>query len=125
MTKKYIFSAILLGCAAAFTACEDDLDPNSIFEEVSDELDPNSASYQLDKFLEDNYRAVYNLQFRYKMQDVGTDMNYNLIPATYANSVPSGITLICVPFLKACPQNHRSSCVGTSLINWFEFNTFL
>lgn len=87
MTKKYIFSAILLGCAAAFTACEDDLDPNSIFEEVSDELDPNSASYQLDKFLEDNYRAVYNLQFRYKMQDVGTDMNYNLIPATYANSV--------------------------------------
>ena len=87
MTKKYIFSAILLGCAAAFTACEDDLDPNSIFEEVSDELDPNSASYQLDKFLEDNYRAVYNLQFRYKMQDVGTDMNYNLVPATYANSV--------------------------------------
>ena len=45
------------------------------------------ATYQLDKFLRENYLNVYNLDFRYKMQDVGTDMNYNLVPATYANSV--------------------------------------
>lgn len=89
MYKKYILKAILCGCVAfGFAACgEDDLDPNSIFDTTEGELDPTSASYQLDKWCEDNYLKPYNLQFRYKMQDVGTDMDYNLVPATYANSV--------------------------------------
>ena len=87
--KKYILRFAICGCALfALTACgEDDLDPESIFSTDEEELDPNSASYQLDKWLQDNYLVPYNLQFRYKMQDVGTDMDYNLVPATYANSV--------------------------------------
>lgn len=87
--KKYIFRIAVCGCALfALPACNDDeLDPESIFPEVSEELDPSSASYELDKWCEDNYLKVYNLQFRYKMQDVGTDMNYNLVPATYSNAV--------------------------------------
>ncbi len=70
------------------TSCsEDELDPESIFPKIDETLDPNSATYQLDKFLRDNYLIPYNLDFRYKMQDVGTNMNYNLVPATYSNSI--------------------------------------
>lgn len=92
MFKKYIKAAFVAIIAMGFTACgEDDLDPESVFPVETDELDPESASYQLDKFLEDNYLKVYNLQFRYRMQDVGADMNYNLVPATYENSVDMAV----------------------------------
>lgn len=87
--KNYILRFAICGCALfALTACgEDDLDPESIFSTEEQELDPSSASYELDKWCEDNYLKPYNLQFRYKMQDVGTDMDYNLVPATYSNAV--------------------------------------
>lgn len=87
---KYIISSLLLAGSMGFvlSSCsEDKLDPNSIFPEIDERLDPSSATYQLDVFLRDNYLKPYNLDFRYKMQDVGTNMNYNLVPATYANSV--------------------------------------
>lgn len=87
--KFYISSLLLAGVVGmGFTSCsEDELDPNSIFPKIDDTLDPNSATYQLDKFLRDNYLTPYNLDFRYKMQDVGTNMNYNLVPATYENAI--------------------------------------
>lgn len=92
MFKQYIKIAFVAFLGVAFAGCsEDDLSPESVFPETSDELDPNSASYQLDKFLEDNYLKVYNLQFRYKLQDVGADMNYNLVPATYENAVDMAV----------------------------------
>lgn len=87
--KYYISSLLLAGTLGmTFTSCSDDeLDPNTIFPTIDETLDPTSATYQLDKFLRENYLTPYNLDFRYKMQDVGTNMNYNLVPATYANSV--------------------------------------
>lgn len=87
--KYYISSLLLVGSMGmALTSCSDDeLDPNSIFPIIDETLDPTSATYQLDKFLRDNYLTPYNLDFRYKMQDVGTNMNYNLVPATYSNAV--------------------------------------
>lgn len=87
--KKYI-SRVAMLCAVALTlsACsEEKLDPNSIFGNEDTELDPNSASYKFDKWLQINYLTPYNLQFGYKMQDVGTDMDYNLVPATYEKSI--------------------------------------
>lgn len=92
MFKQYIKIAFVAFLGFAFTGCsEEDLSPESVFPETSDTLDPTSASYQLDKFLEDNYLKVYNLQFRYKLQDVGADMNYNLVPATYENAVDMAV----------------------------------
>lgn len=88
MLLKNILKSALLCCVAfSFAACDDDLNSESIFDDKDEVLDPASYSYQLDKFLADTYLAEYNLQFRYKMQDVGADMNYNLVPATYANSI--------------------------------------
>ena len=71
----------------AMTSCGEDKLGDTIFPEIDETLDPNSYSYQLDKFLRENYLKVYNLDFKYKMEDVGTDMNYNLVPASYKNAV--------------------------------------
>lgn len=77
-----MMSALAMG----FTSCSDDDFTETIFPDQSEELDPTSATYKFDKWLKQTYLDVYNLDFRYKMQDVGTDMNYNLVPATYQNA---------------------------------------
>lgn len=79
---KYM-STISLAVAAlmATTSCSDDKLGDTIFPDTTTELDPNSYTYKFDKWLKQEYLDVYNLDFRYKMQDVGTDMNYNLVPA--------------------------------------------
>ncbi|MEF9923984.1 MAG: putative zinc-binding metallopeptidase [Muribaculaceae bacterium] len=87
--RKYILRITLLAVVTlALGGCNnDDLDPNSIFDTEDTELDPTLASYKFDKWLLTNFQGVYNLQFRYKMQDVGADMDYNLVPATYDRSI--------------------------------------
>ena len=77
-----MMSALAMG----FSSCSDDDFTETIFPDQSEELDPTSATYKFDKWLKQTYLDVYNLDFRYKMQDVGTDMNYNLVPATYQNA---------------------------------------
>ena len=86
---KYYLMSLLMGAifAMSFTSCSDDKLGETIFPDEEDVLDPTSATYQLDKWLRDNYLSVYNLNFLYKMEDVGTNMNYNLVPATYENSL--------------------------------------
>lgn len=54
----------------------------SIFD-TNDTLDVNSASYPFDTWLHEAYLMPYNLDFRYKMQDVGSDLDYNLVPVSY------------------------------------------
>lgn len=69
--------------APLFVACSsDDLGP-TIFPDVSDEPDPSSYTYKFDKWLNQNFRDVYNVDFKYLMEDVEADMQYNLVPATY------------------------------------------
>ncbi len=57
----------------------------SIFD-VTDSLDVNSASYQFDLWLKESYLKPYNLDFRYRMQDVGSNMDYNLVPVSLAKA---------------------------------------
>lgn len=90
---KQILIPVIGLCSLIFlaTACDDALDDTSIFEPVPEELDPNSESYLLDKFLQDNFLNIYNLQFRYKMEDVGSDLEYNLVPTSYESSTDIAI----------------------------------
>lgn len=80
---KYIIPAliapIMIGCS------EEKLGP-TIFPDVSDEPDINSYTYKFDKWLNQNFRDTYNLEFKYLMEDVEADMDYNLVPATYDNA---------------------------------------
>lgn len=86
--NKYIYSALIGALSFGVVSCGDDNDfTETIFPEVDETLNPESPSYKLDKYLQINYLDAYNLDFRYKMQDVGADMNYNLVPATYQASV--------------------------------------
>lgn len=78
--SKYILATF---AAPLLVACsDDDLGP-SIFPEVSSEPDPTSYTYKFDKWLNNNFRDVYNVDFKYLMEDVEADMEYNLVPATY------------------------------------------
>lgn len=81
---KYITPALL---APLFLACsKEELGP-SIFPEVSDEPDPASYTYKFDKWLNTNFRDEYNVDFKYLMEDVEADMDYNLVPATLDNAM--------------------------------------
>lgn len=89
MNKKLIYNAVLaLTLAGGFASCSDEeLNSESIFDTTEAGLDPDSYTYPFDKWLKDNYADPYNLEFRYKMQHIGTDMSYNLVPATYEKAV--------------------------------------
>jgi len=86
---QYYISALLLVAVAAMSlsSCGEEKLDDTIFPDVDETLDPASYTYKLDKFLKDNYLDKYNLTFLYKMPDVSTNMNYNLVPATYENSI--------------------------------------
>ena len=73
--------------AMSLSSCSEDKLGDTIFPDVDESLDPTSYTYKLDKFLKENYLEKYNLTFLYKMPDVSTNMNYNLVPATYENSI--------------------------------------
>ncbi|MBQ0116255.1 MAG: putative zinc-binding metallopeptidase [Bacteroidales bacterium] len=85
--KLYLSAACLAAtCALSLTSCSEDSLGESIFIDGQD-YDPATFTYQLDKWCFDNYTKPYNAEFRYKMQDVGTNMNYNLVPASYDKSL--------------------------------------
>lgn len=85
MNRKTIFGmAVGLLLAGTATSCsEEELDGNSIFDTTEEGLDPDSYSYKFDKWIQDNYTKPYNMTFVYRMEDLATDMDYNLVPATY------------------------------------------
>ena len=81
--SRYIIAAMI---APLFASCsEEELGP-TIFPDVSDDPDPSSYTYKFDKWLNQNFRDVYNVDFKYLMEDVEADMDYNLVPATYENA---------------------------------------
>lgn len=81
-----LFSLLLVSCT------DETLGP-SIFDTTGSTLDSTSYTYAFDKFLYNNYLVPYNLEFAYKMKDVETDMDYNLVPASLENS--EEIAVLC------------------------------
>ena len=81
--SRYIIAALV---APLFAACSDDKLGPTIFPDVSDEPDASSYTYKFDKWVNENFRDGSNVDFKYLMEDVEADMNYNLVPATYDNA---------------------------------------
>lgn len=85
--KKTIFYIILTGLVLStlFSCSKEDEFGPSIFD-TTDNMDENSASYAFDLWLKESYLIPYNLDFRYRMQDVGSDQDYNLVPTSLEKS---------------------------------------
>lgn len=83
-TIKHFFILMLL---VGFAACnEGDKFTESIFpEEVQEDIS------SFGKWLKVNYSDVYNLDFQYRMQDVGSNTSYNLVPTKLEKSMEMAI----------------------------------
>lgn len=88
--KHTLYSLIAVAAlalsAATTTSCQDEF-TESIFDTHEKSLDQSSYTFPLDTFLVKNYQEPYNIEFIYSMRDVSSDMNYNLVPATYEKAV--------------------------------------
>ncbi|MEI6751693.1 MAG: putative zinc-binding metallopeptidase [Paludibacter sp.] len=80
---KTFFNYIFILCLASVLlfSCNDNnkITGDSIFEDVP-VLDSTLSTYNFDLWLYHNYLIPYNIKFDYKMVDVGSDMDYNLVP---------------------------------------------
>lgn len=81
--KKNKIIIVLIGLVSIlmFSCSKEEQFEDSIFD-TSQKLDENSASHTFDLWLKDSYLIPYNLDFRYRMQDVGSDQDYNLVPTS-------------------------------------------
>lgn len=80
--------SVLFAAASSLivTSCsEDELGP-TIFPDVDPTEDPESYTYKFDTWLNNSFRDVYNLDLKYKLEDVEIDMQYNLTPVTIENA---------------------------------------
>ena len=70
------------------TSCGDDDDfTASIFDTKEYPLDRSLYTFPLDTFVKKNFLEPYNLKFIYRMEDIGSDLQKNLTPAKYEQSV--------------------------------------
>lgn len=83
--KLLILAAVALS-SVALQSCKDDEFTDSIFDTKDYPLDRASLSFPLDSFLKVNFQEPYNVRFVYRMEDIGSDLQKNLIPASYEKS---------------------------------------
>ncbi|MDO5608181.1 MAG: putative zinc-binding metallopeptidase [Capnocytophaga sp.] len=103
--KKYIKDIAFGVVVILMSACsaEDKPDAGTTVIALEDDL-----STKFDVFLKREYVDTYNIQFMYKMVDAESDMNYTLVPATYANSVKMAnlVKYLCLePYNAVAPDN--------------------
>jgi substrate import-associated zinc metallohydrolase lipoprotein len=69
--------------AISWSCAKDDIDrDNSIFKNS----DPATQT-EFDQWLLSNYTYPYNISFKYKMQDIESDVSYELVPATVDKAI--------------------------------------
>lgn len=74
----FLFAAVL---TLGFTACNND-DPDG--EEIFPTTGQNYDAF--DQWLQKNFTMPYNVEVKYKMEDIYSDMTYDLVPADSAKS---------------------------------------
>lgn len=81
MNKIRLF--ILMACMALTVAScsEDELDPNSIFDTTP------PARNEFDNWIMKHFITPFNIDLKYRFDDVESDVDYNVTPAIYDNSV--------------------------------------
>ena len=79
---KNIYTIPLLLLAFILGSCSEDKLSN-----VSVIVDPVEEPNEFDTWILGNYTNVYNIDVKYRIEDIEADMNYNLVPADLTKSV--------------------------------------
>jgi substrate import-associated zinc metallohydrolase lipoprotein len=79
--KKITIYILALAALLNFAACsEDDLDSKSIFDTTPPERT------EFDNWLIQNFTIPYNIEFKYRMEDIESSITHDLVPADMENS---------------------------------------
>mgnify|MGYP004619811169 FL=1 len=86
--KKVIYLALLIMTMGLVACSEDDkISSTTIFPTTPSERDA------FDIWLQKNYTATYNIDVKYKMEDIESDMTYQLVPADSSKSAKIAILI--------------------------------
>ena len=103
--KKIYFLAITVLLSLGFASCsEDNPSDESIFPNKPVQRD------NFDTWLLTNYTYPYNIDFKYKMEDIYSDMKYHLVPADSAKSAKLAIIAKYLWF------DAYAECVGSNFV---------
>ena len=75
--KNILYSLMLAGCCLSFTVRETDEPDESVSVITIDKYEPNP----FDLWLEENFVAPYNIAFKYRYEQIESDLNYYTVPA--------------------------------------------
>lgn len=81
-----LFAALMLAVSVGFTSCDEEF-TDSIFDTSEEVLDRTAYTFPLDTFCKVTYQEPYNLRYLYKMQDISSNMDYNLVPISYDKAI--------------------------------------
>ena len=104
MKKLYLFALAAILSLELASCSNDDPKGDTIFPTTSPTRD------HFDKWLLANYTYPYNVDFKYKMEDIYTDMKYHLIPADSAKSTKLAIIAKFLWF------DAYAECVGADFV---------
>lgn len=81
--KKLLYISLLaiFSIAFSFSSCSDDEFHSTIF------VNTDTVKTKFDVWLDSAYRIPYNIEFKYRMQDIESDYDYNLVPAELEKSM--------------------------------------
>ena len=78
---KKIYNILLVGALiVGLASCEQEKFGQSIF--IDPVVNTDSYTYEFDQWLYEHYTVPYNVDFRYRLDDNGTDPNYNVVPVS-------------------------------------------
>ncbi len=82
--KKYIYNLFLIVLSGLFTAAcsSDEPDYNRSVITIG-----NTEKTEFDKWLEANFVNPYNIAFKYRYEDIESDLDYYVVPAEYNKAV--------------------------------------
>jgi substrate import-associated zinc metallohydrolase lipoprotein len=93
MKKNILYLLPVVMMALALVSCsKDEIKSESVIS--VDNYVPN----EFDLWLEENYRNPYNIDFKYRYEEIESDLNYYTVPATYEASVKMAhlVKYLCV-----------------------------
>ncbi|MDE6117675.1 MAG: putative zinc-binding metallopeptidase [Duncaniella sp.] len=93
-TSKIFGLAVLAISALGFTACSSD-EPDTSKSVITT---GNTEKNDFDRWLTANFNEPYNIDFKYRYEDIEGDFNYYLVPARYEDAITMAhlVKYLCV-----------------------------